>query len=102
MYPSAQRIVLVPRTSRRTRRRHREVISSSTPIPGDEFDPFVPLVTGTFPNVWFRVSPRLPVLVSSEFHGNTGWRLCLVVGYGYRHIRCNHGFFEDIQCSYNY
>jgi len=64
MYPSAQSIVLVPRTSQRTRRRHREATSLSTPTPGDEFDPTVPLVTGTFPNVWFQVSPCPFVLVS--------------------------------------
>ena len=65
MYPSAQSIVLVPRTSRRTRRRRREATSLSTPTPGDEFDPTVPLVTGVFPSVWFQVSPCLLVSVLS-------------------------------------
>ena len=65
MYPSAQSIVLVPRTSRRSRRRRRDATSLSTPTPGDEFDPSVPLVTGVFPSVWFQVSPCLLVLVLS-------------------------------------
>jgi len=64
MYPSAQSIILVPRTSRCIRRRRRETTILPTPIPGDEFDPTVPLVTGTFANVWFRVSPRPFVSVS--------------------------------------
>jgi len=101
MYPSAQSIVLVPCTLRRSRRRRRDATSLSTPTPGDEFDPSVPLVTGVFPSVWFQVSPCLFMLVFSGFHGNTGPRLCLVVGYGCRYIRHNHGFFEDIRRVYS-
>jgi len=87
MYPSAQSIVLIPRSSRRTRRRRREAISLLTPTPGDEFDPSVPLVTGVFPNVWFQVSSCPFVLVflnlmETQVHDFVWWWDTGVVIYG--------------------
>ena len=56
MYPSAQSIVLVPRTSRRTRRRRREamVVPDSLPV---FMPPFISTITGVWPGVSFQVSP---------------------------------------------
>ena len=58
MYPSAQSIILVPRTSRRVRRRRREAI-----VVPDDLPVFVVPPISTDVVTWntgpFRVSPRL-------------------------------------------
>jgi len=79
MYPSAQSITLVPRTSRRTRRRRREamVVPDGLPV-------YMPPLTSTRTGVW----PGVPFQVSSSFSScpsffnrseNLGRRPCFLV-----------------------
>ncbi|KIM74630.1 hypothetical protein PILCRDRAFT_14293 [Piloderma croceum F 1598] len=70
MYPAAQSIVLVKRTSRRTRREHRPVVEDSTNVRAFQFQIALPFM-GNLLDVSFRI------------HDFVFWWEENVVSYGY-------------------